>query len=170
MEDNLGLAAGIALSRPIARGSPQAEQTGSATAVSGSRSRHNLDNEPTWIAVEIVGRASAIYPIVYIIYIMDQSKQPEPRRATTGTRVKSMRHKAILAERFRHARRACWLTVPRAAKLLHVSVRTVHNWGAGIVAACSPRRGPALALARMLQPGVNLGLLQKAGVPIRLRQ
>jgi DNA-binding transcriptional regulator YiaG len=64
---------------------------------------------------------------------MDQSKQPEPRRATTGTRVKSMRHKAILAERFRHARRACWLTVPRAAKLLHVSVRTVHNWGAGIV-------------------------------------
>ncbi|MDX9764917.1 MAG: hypothetical protein RBT79_08105 [Chiayiivirga sp.] len=62
VEDNLGLVAGIALSRPIARGSTQAEQTGSATAVSGSRSRHSLDDEPTWIAVEIVARAAAVHP------------------------------------------------------------------------------------------------------------
>ena len=70
---------------------------------------------------------------LYIIYIMGHSKQPEPRRADAGPRVKSMRHKAILAERFRHARHACWLTVPQTAKLLHVSVRTVHNWEAGTV-------------------------------------
>lgn len=92
---------------------------------------------------------------------MDQSKPPEPRRATTGTRAKSMRHKAILAERFRHARHACWLTVPQAAKLLHVSVRTVHNWEAGIV------RVPfaAYKLMRILR-GVELpngcGLLSEA--------
>lgn len=72
-----------------------------------------------------------------------------------------MRHKAILAERFRHARHACWLTVPQAAKLLHVSVRTVHNWEAGIV------RVPfaAYKLMRILR-GVELpngcGLLSEA--------
>ena len=70
---------------------------------------------------------------------MDQSKQPEPRRADAGTHAKSMRHKAILAERFRHARRVCRLTVPQTAKLLHVSVRTVHNWEAGIVRFCTPQ-------------------------------
>src|SRR5690606_1400010 len=39
--------------------------------------------------------------------------------------------KAILAERFRRDRLSCWLTPAQAAKVLHVSERTLHNWESG---------------------------------------
>lgn len=58
---------------------------------------------------------------------------PKTKRANGARKAKPAVSKKILAERFRRARHICGLTVPQAAKLLHVTPRTVHNWEAGTV-------------------------------------
>ena len=53
-----------------------------------------------------------------------------PKAASRKVR-KASAIKALTGERFRQARLQCWLTVPQAAKVLHVTERTLHNWESG---------------------------------------
>lgn len=62
------------------------------------------------------------------LYIM-RNLHSRQKRSATATNAKHI--KRILGERFRVARHACWLTIPQAAKILHVTERTVRNWEAG---------------------------------------
>jgi transcriptional regulator with XRE-family HTH domain len=50
-----------------------------------------------------------------------------------GAHAKGPRIRVVTAARFREARLSCVLSLEGAAKLLHVSVRTVHNWESGAV-------------------------------------
>lgn len=55
---------------------------------------------------------------------------PVPRhRRRLARKIKENNH--VMAERFRRDRLACWLTPEQAAKILHVTPRTLHNWEAG---------------------------------------
>lgn len=97
----------------------------------------------------------AVFSVVptqfYIIYIMTKPKM-HTKRARGATNSKQIRQ--MLGERFRSARRNCWLTVPQAAQMLQVTQRTVHNWESGAT------RPPfaAYKLMRLLASG-DLGLM-----------
>ena len=58
-----------------------------------------------------------------------RTKQARPAR--TGKHGKRPRIAIVAPERFREARMTCFLSVDAAAKLLHVTRRTLHNWEAG---------------------------------------
>src|SRR3546814_3389691 len=63
--------------------------------------------------------------LFYIIYIM----RSKPSRH--GYLGKTPRIRAVTAFRFREMRLSCALSVAAAAKVLHVTARTLHNWESG---------------------------------------
>lgn len=83
------------------------------------------------------------YPLFYIIYIM----RSKPSRH--GYLGKTPRTRAVTAFRFREMRFSCGLSVAIAAKVLHVTERTIHNWESG--AARMPYA--AYKLLRLLRGG-----------------
>ena len=76
------------------------------------------------------------------------------RQKLAGAAKNSPQIRKMLGERFRLARRNCWLSVAEAAQMLQVSQRTVHNWESGAT------RPPFAAYKLMrLQASGDLGLL-----------
>src|SRR5690606_35715132 len=68
--------------------------------------------------------------ILYIIYIM---RTPRTKPARAGRAKKQLRINAVTAARFREMRLTCGLSIEAAAKVLHLTERTLHNWESGRV-------------------------------------